>query len=97
MDNGRRDRGDSIVWDFDWSDCAGASSYHLHVIGGNAAFPVINDQNVSASAYHFASQGAYIIENNRYNWTWKVRALIGGNWTAWSDSRTFDVEAIDTD
>ncbi|MCD4766776.1 MAG: hypothetical protein K8R34_09725 [Methanosarcinales archaeon] len=96
MDNGRTDRTDSIIWDFDWSDVKGATEYQLYVIGDTAKYPVI-DRVTSSSSYHHSSPGSYIIESNRYGWTWKVRAQVNGQWGDWSETRTFSVEEVNTD
>ena len=42
MDNGRLDGTDSIVWDFDWSDCAEATEYHLYVRNADASVPEVD-------------------------------------------------------
>jgi len=98
LDNRRRDRPDGIVWDFDWSDCAGATKYHLYVIGGNATSPVIDNADIGTSSYRYVSDpGSYITVRNRYNWTWKVRAMVGGQWGEWTETRTFDVTSEDVD
>ncbi len=97
LDNGRTDRSDDIVWDFDWSDCEGATEYHLYVIGYNAILPVIDVSNITSSSYQHIRHGSYIIERNRCGWTWKVRARVAGQWTEWSEIRTFDVEPLNAD
>jgi len=97
LDNGRTDRLDDVVWDFDWSDCEGASRYHLYVIHPGATFPLIDDANVPVSYYRDVGPGSYIIEANRLGWTWRVRALVGSEWGEWSETRTFDVEPVNTD
>ena len=97
LDNGRTDRRDEIIWDFDWSDFPGATRYHLYVIGGSATFPVISNRDIKVSSYHHVSRGGYIIDRNRYGWTWRVRAMVGGRWSEWSQARTFDVEPVNAD
>ena len=96
LDNGRIDRDDYIVWDFDWSDCPGATQYHLYVFHIGSQFPVI-DRFISSSSYHYECQGCYITEQNRVNWTWKVRAYVNNQWGAWSETRIFSVEPVNTD
>ena len=96
LDNGRTDSQDDIVWYFDWSDCDGATRYNLYVIGATARVPII-DVTVDISSYDYVNTGAYIIEANRFGWTWNVRALIGGEWGEWSETRGFDVEPVNTD
>lgn len=96
LDNSREDRADLIIWDFDWSDCPGATQYQLYVIGDRAMNPVINIDTISQSSYRETSSG-YIIDRNRFNWTWKVRAKVNEEWGEWSEIRRFDVEPLDTD
>jgi curved DNA-binding protein CbpA len=96
LDNGSTDRQDDIIWNFDWTDCPGATQYHLYVIHSGSVIPVI-DTIVTGSTYHDVSQGSYIADANRLNWTWKVRAQAGGQWGEWSATRTFDVEPVNTD
>jgi len=97
LDNGRTDRLNYVVWDFDWSDCPGATAYHLYVIGATASIPVIDNAGLTQSAYHTAQLGSYVTDFNRFDWTWKVRAQVGGVWGDWSPERTFDVEPVNTD
>ena len=97
LDNGRTDRLDDIIWDFDWSDVEGATQYHLYIIGSEATIPVIDSSNITSSSYHHVSHGSYIAEYNRYGWTWKVRAKVDGQWSEWSETWTFDVEPVNTD
>lgn len=96
LDNGREDRLDDIVWDFDWSDCPGATRYHLYVEGPGALIPIIDD-GIGDSSYHHVSPGSYIIGRNRFDWTWRIRAELDGQWGEWSQICTFDVEPVNTD
>jgi hypothetical protein len=87
-----------MVWDFDWSDCEGATQYHLYVASHlSLDHPVIDDDEVPMSAYHEVWSGSYVIDQNRFGWVWKVRAMVGGQWGEWSELRTFDVEPVDSD
>ena len=98
LDNGRTDGQDELVWDFDWSDCQGASHYQLYVIHPGAQNPVINEDALAGSSYHHSCpSGCHIVSQYRFGWTWKVRAKIGGQWGDWSETRTFDVEPVNTD
>lgn len=96
LDNGRSDFLDPVIWDFDWSDCSGASQYHLYVKHPSATNPVIDDQSITTSTYHFESYSV-IGDLFRFGWEWKVRANTGGQWGPWSVIRTFDVEPANTD
>lgn len=96
MDNGCQDRSDPIEWDFNWSDVPGATRYHIYVIGHNAIYPVI-DTIVPSSNYHNECAGCYIIETNRFSWSWRVRAGNASSWSEWSDTFSFDVEPLNSD
>ncbi len=95
LDNGTTGRGNNIVWDFKWSRLTNATLYHIYVKGNKATIPLINYYTKEPS-YHF-QQGGYIIDRNRFNWRWKVRAKINGSWYGWSENRRFDVEPLNTD
>jgi len=96
LDNGRTDRMDDIVWDFDWSDCEGDALYRLLVVGPPSIEPVI-DAIISDSSYHYVCEGCYIREVDRYAWKWIVRAQVDGQWGEWSELRTFSVEPVNSD
>jgi len=59
--------------------------------------PVIDRSDLTASYFHREAWGGYVADQNRFGWTWKVRAEVGGIWGAWSEIRTFDVEPVNTD
>ena len=96
LDNGCTSFQDLIEWEFDWSDVPNVERYHLYVIGSTATAPVINDMWLTESEYRSAER-AYIADFNRMGWSWKVRAMTGGEWGEWTDPRFFDVEPVNTD
>lgn len=97
LDNGCHDFSDAIEWTFEWSNVTDATKYHIYVIAPNASNPVIDTQ-VASSFYDFYRDGSYIAESKRYGRRWKVRAGNDyGQWSAWSQERTFDVEPLNTD
>jgi hypothetical protein len=97
LDNNCDDISDIIEWNFDWSAVRGATKYQIYVIHVGSRYPLI-DATVTSSSYHFSNSGGYIIDRNRYDWTWKVRAgTDGGEWSEWSEVRYFDVELLNTD
>lgn len=96
LDNGRTDKLDDIVWDFDWADIPGSTLYELYVSRVGAVTPLINKTNISTSSYHFVLP-SYITQNNLSNWEWKVRAYLNDEWIEWSVPRTFSVESPNTD
>ncbi len=97
LDNGRTDGRDSAIWDFNWSDCMGATEYNLYVSREGASFPMLNYTGIVQSSYRHEQYGSYFSDANLSNWSWKVRARIGGVWGLWSEVRTFSIEAANTD
>ena len=74
-----------------------ATYYQIYVIGPTASIPLI-DEIVTSSSYHFSYPGGYIPDENRFDWTWWVRAGNDyGDWSYWSEGRNFDVEPLNTD
>ena len=96
LDNGRGDRQDFIFWSFAWPKNKEASYYELYVKGEKATYPAIH-RYVYMNCYADYSEGAYITNYNRFNWSWKVRPIINGMPGPWSDLFYFDVEPLDTD
>jgi len=96
MDNGCSNSSDPTVWDFNWTDVAGAESYHLYVRGASATVPLIDYSVLPRSEYQSETSG-YIINSNRYSWYWQVRAMVNGVWNDWTEVRHFDVEPLNTD
>jgi hypothetical protein len=96
LDNGRTDFNDLMVWDFDWEDVSGAEKYHLYVWHFGASSPLIDSDVITASSYHKETR-SYILNGNRFNWAWKVRAYVDGKWGDWSAPWFFDVEPVNTD
>ena len=96
MDNGRYDRQDEIRWEFRWPKMKGAEKYRIYVIGANAQFPVIDTTSPDNNYLH-VSEGSYIIDRHRFDWEWKVKGFVDGQWTEWLEPHMFDVEAADTD
>jgi hypothetical protein len=94
LDNGSIDFSKLMVWEFDWSDVPGATQYHLYVIAPTAKLPSTNNPTLTSSSYRNESKGS-VADHVRLGWRWKVRALVKGTWTDWSEERTFDVAPLD--
>ena len=77
------------LWRFSWSACPGASRYHLFVIGPNAQNPIVNLDTITGTSHTDRKIHRGITQTQ--GWTWKVRAFVNGTWTAWSETRTFNV------
>src|SRR5262249_14114966 len=95
LDNGTLDGSELYVWQFGWSDVAGATKYHLYVIGSKGKMPAINDPTLTASSYRHETRGGYVADQYRLGWRWKVRALVNDVWSDWSEERTFDVAPLE--
>ncbi len=96
MDNGCIEEPNAVEWDFDWSDCEGATSYHLYVTRPEPRARVDVD-DLTESSYSHIEPYSYISMFNREGWTWKVRAMVNGLWSAWSGERTFSVVEADSE
>lgn len=96
LDNSCEDLSNEMTWEFDWEDFPGASRYHLFVMHRGSAFPAINSEIV-ISEFTSTGTGGYIVDQNLTNWFWRVRAFVDGNWTEWSEERSFKVEPLNTD
>jgi hypothetical protein len=93
LDNGTVNQTKVVVWNFAWSAVPGATHYHLHVIGPYARVPLVDIATLTTTSYAREGTG-YVIERNRLRWRWKVRALVGGTWTDWSEERIFHVAPL---
>lgn len=96
LDNGCQDRSDSLIWKFQWEECQEASQYQLYVKRESAQTPFI-ETKTKQTQYEFVLRGDFVEEANILDWKWKVRTLVHGIWTRWSEIRTFEVEPLDTD
>jgi hypothetical protein len=81
--------GERVVWEFDWSDVPGATRYHLYVADAAELRTALNDPTLTSSSLRGAVR--HITEQYRPGWRWKVRALVNGVWSDWSEERRFDV------
>jgi hypothetical protein len=85
-------QGSRAIWHFEWTPVENATQYELSVSGPNAQFPLINVKTEKPKYDHKFGRG-YIAQQNKLNWTWKVRAKDAfGVWGDWSVTRVFDVK-----
>ena len=96
LDNGCTAGGKPKVWSFDWSDCAGASAYHLRVHRSGETMALVNRTNLHTSACTY-SNDLPVADDALTGWTWKVRATTNGVWGPWSADRPFSVEPVNSD
>jgi hypothetical protein len=96
-DNGcTTDAGDAIVWDFNWSDVPGATSYELWVKHRSSEEPEINETSLVQSSHRvgrIAAADGELLQG----WEWKVRATTSAGVQPWSRTATFNLEPPDTD
>jgi hypothetical protein len=93
LDNGRTDRHGNTIWDFDWSDVLRTTQYQLWVSCGTGYSPII-DRTTTSSSYHYENKSSLVPQEN---YSWKVRTMINGIWSEWSEIRTFELEPLDMD
>ena len=94
MQNGGPKWASTAVWNFDWSDVEGATQYHLYVKFPSARNPLVDSANITESSHILAFMGTI---SSHYGWIWKVRAMVDGVWSEWSETRTFNVEFVNTE
>jgi hypothetical protein len=96
-DNGcPSDPSEAVVWDFDWSDVPGATSYELWVKHRSSQEPEIHETGLQTSS-HRAGRFAMLDGEHLQGWEWKVRAEVNGAYQPWSRTAAFNVEPPDTD
>ena len=96
-DNGcTTDEGEAIVWDFNWTDVPGASSYELWVKHRSSAEPEVHEMNLLTSS-HRSGRIATADGEFLQGWEWKVRATVGGVAQPWTPTARFAVEPPNTD
>lgn len=99
LDNGCSGDRDVVEWPFNWSAIGGASRYHLQVSRPGEP-PIVDTDSVARSYYLFERRG-HVDERkgagrDRF-FTWKVRAMVSGDWQPWSKDAAFEVEPANTD
>ena len=97
LDNGCQDKSDPVIWLFKWSEVPGAKRYHLNVMHAGSTYPVIDRQSVGIASFADYGESSYIAKHNLENWHWRVRAMVNGVWSEWSEDRGFTVEPLNTD
>ena len=96
LDNGCDDKSDIRRWEFRWTGNSGADAFHLHVQQTGAPLPLIDVDTIRATSF-VNEDHDFIIDANRLDWVWRVRARNGGRWGPWSAEHSFDVEPLNTD
>jgi hypothetical protein len=77
----------TAIWDFKWSEVPGASMYEISIMGGHN-FEIETQQ----PSFHYEPNGRFCIsDDKRFNYVWKVKAYVNGQWCDYSQERHFDV------
>ncbi len=95
LQNGRSDRSAMHFWEFDWSDCPGATAYHLFIKGPGTTFSLADDDTLKVARAGYGFTNGYVPEHRRRGWMWRVRAKVNDQWGEWSELRTFDVAPLE--
>jgi hypothetical protein len=80
------------VWEFDWSDVPGATQYHL-IVEQKEKGCSIDDETLIAPSFRCEPKVFEGDPNKRH--LWKVRALVNGTWSDWSEERAFTIAPLD--
>jgi hypothetical protein len=95
LDSRCANRTNGILWEFDWSDCPGVTSYEFYLKLRSAQEPL--DREGLTSSSYTVLEDRFVPEESRFGWFWRVRANTNGVWSGWSPERSFDVEPLNTD
>ncbi len=82
----------AVTRTYSWTAVPLATTYQLYVISPRSTVPNL-DVQVADTSYTEKSTG-YSPEGSRFGITWKVRAMINGQWGAWSEERTFSYAPV---
>ena len=80
----------ATTWEFQWLPVDEATKYQLSVQAPNHTEPVIDAAELTTPSYSHELREA-VPDEEKTSWRWRVRAFVKGQWTGWSEERTFDV------
>ena len=83
-----------LTWEFSWSTCPGAESYHLWVKAADSDRPAIDDRSLKVNLVKDERPGVLGLPR-RTAWRWRVRSKQAGVWNPWSEERPFEIDPID--
>jgi hypothetical protein len=78
------------TWTFSWTPVAGATAYHLVVLGATATLPAVDVAGITNTTYANHPLGV-LIPADLNGWTWRVQAQVNGVYRTWSLVGTFNV------
>lgn len=85
-----------FTWNFNWTDCAGATDYQI-VIGHPNISTYRNETLSNTTTYSFNPPQPFSSSAYYSHWYWMVRAKTNGVWGEYSPVATFTVEPINSD
>jgi tetratricopeptide (TPR) repeat protein len=94
LDNGALDGSKTWVREYKWSAVPGATRYHLYITSPTTPGLPFNLPTLTSSTFR-SEDNSYVGDHARLGWRWKVRALVNGVWSDWSEERTFDIAPLD--
>jgi len=89
LPNGTRDRSRPRVWEFEWASVEGAKAYQIQVQPSRGKRGPSDVSDLTEPHYRLTARN-FVPNQALRNWHWRVRALVDGNWTDWTE-HTFDV------
>jgi hypothetical protein len=99
-DNGCMGSSDPMVWRFEWTECPGATAYHVRSRSLVATLPDdyynVQDSTLTQPYFERAELG-FVLNESRTDWGWQVRAKVVGFWHEWSPMETYVFEPVNTD
>jgi hypothetical protein len=81
---------DPEMWEFSWSKVPRAERYYIYIAHSTLIDHPVVSQEVDVTFFRTQFRPSSV--ELRKGWTWKVRAMVGSEWSNWSEVRTFDVE-----
>jgi len=96
--NGCLDESKIIEWKFIWSEIAGADKYEILVENSNDDSTFIDDiveiddTGILSNSYSHQTTKPFS-END--GWQWRVRVMVKGEWSDWSETAKFSLDAVD--
>ena len=73
-----------------WQPVVNASRYWVRVELPNSAKPLVDEHGLDHASLHITLNRP-VPRENCHGWRWQVLAMVNGQWTDWSETRTFDL------
>ena len=85
--------GGSCRWHFSWSQVPHATAYEIELARRGALGDIARVFRTATTTYRHETEGHQaLLGSECFDRTWRVRAIVGGEPQAWSESRSFDVD-----